>query len=186
MKPGFLAILAALPALTGCGSGPSLPSYGLVPDFELTDQTGQPFRSQDKLRGRVWVANLIFTSCMGPCPRMSAQMRQIRDATQGAKDRALVTLTIDPARDTPEVLAAYAKRFGAGPSWYFLTGPMKSLDHLAYDVFHLGHIDGNLEHSTRFVLVDRQARIRGYYDSSDTESIKTLIADLNALDRAGV
>jgi protein SCO1 len=183
VKPRLLATL--LLALAGCDFAPSLPSYGVVPEFELTDQSGQAFRSQDKLSGRVWVVNLIFTTCVGPCPRMSGQMRQIRDATQNAKDRALVTLTIDPARDTPPVLAAYAKRFDAGPSWYFLTGSMKTLDHLAYDVFHLGHIDGTLEHSTRFVLVDRASRIRGYYDSADPESIKTLIADLNALDKAG-
>jgi protein SCO1 len=184
VKPRFLAILGLL-ALTGCSSGPSLPSYGVVPDFELTDQNGQAFRRAEKLRNRVWVANLIFTSCVGPCPRMTAQMRQIRDATKDAKDRALVSLTIDPARDAPPVLAAYARRFGAGPSWYFLTGQMQTLDHLAYDVFHLGHIDGTLEHSTRFVLIDRASRIRGYYDSSDAESVKTLIADLNALDKAG-
>ena len=184
MKLRFLATLALSVLLAGCGSGPSLPSYGLVPDFDLTDQNGQPFHSQERLHGRVWVANLIFTSCVGPCPRMSAQMRQIRDATRNAKGRSLVTLTIDPARDTPPVLAAYAKRFDAGPSWYFLTGPMKTLDHLAFDVLHLGHIDGTLEHSTRFVLIDRESRIRGYYDSSDAESIKELIRDLNALDGA--
>ena len=173
------------PALTGCRSGPSLPSYGLVPDFELTDQTGQPFRSQDSCDGRVWVANLIFTSCMGPCPRMSAQMRQIRDATRARQTRACHALPSTRRATRRRFSPVTPRRFSAGPSWYFLTGPMKvhSITS-AYDVFHLGHVDGNLEHSTRFVLVDRQARIRGYYDSSDAESIQTLIADLNALDRA--
>lgn len=180
-----IAALAVVTALAGCSSDPSLPSYGVVPDFELIDQTGEPFRSKEKLDGRVWVANLVFTTCMGPCPRMTSQMRDIRDATTRAPKRALVTLTIDPAHDTPEVLAAYARSFNAGPGWHFLTGDMKALDHLAYDIFHLGHIDGKLEHSTRFVLIDQKSRIRGYYDSADAESEKELIRDLNSLAQAG-
>jgi protein SCO1 len=185
VKRAWLAVPALVLALAGCKSGSSLPNYGMVPDFELVDQNGRAFRNGEQLRGRVWVANMIFTSCMGPCPRMTAQMRQVRDATSNSPDRALVTLTIDPARDTPEVLAAYAKRANAGPSWHFLTGPMRELDHLAYDVFHLGHIDGTLEHSTRFVLVDRHERIRGYYDSSDPANIKALIADIATLEKSG-
>lgn len=185
MELRLLAACAALVLVQGCSSGPSLPSYGVVPDFELTDQAGQTFRSKEKLDGRVWVANMIFTTCMGPCPRMTGQMRDIRDATSQSPGRALVSLTIDPAHDTPEALAAYARTFNAGPGWHFLTGDMKALDHLAYDVFHLGHIDGKLEHSTRFVLIDRKSRIRGYYDSSDPESVETLVKDLNSLVQAG-
>ena len=147
----------------GCGSGAervfhyvSLPSYGVVPDFMLTDQSGREFRSNERLNGKVWVANFIFTTCAGPCPRMTAQMREVRDAAK-TDDVRMVSFTIDPARDIRQVLAAYGKRFGADPDrWYFLTGSQEELHKLSRHAFMLGNVDGTLEHSTRFVLIDRQ------------------------------
>ena len=177
------ALLAAL-LLASCSLAPELPSYGVVPDFALTDQSGQPFRSADKLAGRIWVANFIFTNCSGPCPRMSSQYRQIRDSVT-APDLRLVSFTIDPKRDTPDVLAAYGRRWGADPErWFFLTGTQADLHRLSRNVFLLGDVDGSLEHSTRFVLVDRHSRIRGFYDTSDPENIKKLIADIDRLARS--
>jgi protein SCO1/2 len=90
---------------------------------------------------------------------------------------------VDPKGDTPAAMTAYGKRFQADPArWHFLTGSVEALDALCDKAFHLGRIDGeNFEHSTRFVLVDRQARIRGYYDSSEPESIRTLLGDLRSL-----
>jgi protein SCO1/2 len=158
----------------------------MVPDFELTDQTGSTFRSKDKLDGHVWVANFMFTTCMGPCPRMSSQLKQVRDATADSSDRRIVSFTIDPQRDTPEALAAYSTRYRADPNvWFFLTGPQPALQHLSKDVFMLQDIDGTLQHSTRFVLVDQKSRIRGFYDSSDANSVKQLVADVRALAQAG-
>jgi protein SCO1/2 len=91
---------------------------------------------------------------------------------------------VDPARDSPPVLAAYAKLHGASPErWFFLTGPPATLQKLDRDTFKLGNIDATLEHSTRFVLVDRQARIRGYYDTSESGAIRKLIEGINALAR---
>ncbi|MBC8167112.1 MAG: SCO family protein, partial [Bryobacteraceae bacterium] len=106
-----VAVLLSL-AVAGCGGKPGLASYGLVPDFRLIDQQGQAF-SGNTLRGKVWVANFIFTTCQGPCPRMSSQFRTIQK--QAGEDSALrfVSFTIDPIRDTPTVLAEYSKRFGA-------------------------------------------------------------------------
>jgi protein SCO1/2 len=178
--------LTLLPALAlllaGCGSGPSLPSYGVVPDFKLTDQSGRTFDSRAQLDGRVWVANFIFTTCAGPCPRMTSQLRQIRDEAQDSSDLRLVSFTIDPARDTPPALAEYGKRFGADPDkWFFLTGAMGDLNSLSRKTFMLGNVDGTLEHSTRFVLVDRKSRIRGFYDSSDREKIGELSRDIRTL-----
>jgi protein SCO1 len=178
--PAALACVAL--AACGCRRGPSLPTYNIVPDFELTDQTGKTFLSREKLNGHVWVANFIFTTCVGPCPRMSNQMKEIRDATADIAERRLVSFTIDPKRDTPEVLAAYGKRFNADPAtWALLTGPQPELHNLCRNVFMLGNIDGTLEHSTRFILIDRESRVRNYYDSADPESIRQLIADVRAL-----
>lgn len=158
-----------------------MPSYGVVPDFKLTDQTGSTFDSKE-LNGRVWIANFIFTSCAGPCPRMSTQFRKLNSEVPASSDFRLVSFTIDPARDTPAVLAEYGKRFGADPTrWVLLTGTAPDLEKLSLDTFHLARIDGSLEHGTRFVLVDRKSRIRGYYDSADPDRMTSLIADVEKL-----
>lgn len=181
MKLPFLATVGLAAILSGC-SGSKLPSYGVVPDFALTDQSNRAFQSEQALDGKVWVANFIFTTCTGPCPRMTRQMRQLRDEVRDDPNLRIVSFTIDPARDTPEALAIYGKSFGADPDkWYFLTGPQKDLHYLSRQVFMLGDVDGNLEHSTRFVLVDRLSRIRGFYDSGDAESVRKLIVDLRDL-----
>jgi len=154
---------------------------GSVAPFELTAQTGQPFDSR-VLDGKIWVADFFFTSCNGPCPRMSAQMRQIQDRLRDAPDVRFVSVTVDPERDNPEVLAAYAKRQGARDGvWHFLTGEKEKLNDLYRYQFKLGYVDGSLEHSTRFVLVDRTGRIRGYYGSFDDDMVTKVVADARRL-----
>jgi protein SCO1/2 len=172
------AVLAA--ALSGCARQPQLPVLYSVPDFALTDQSGAPFSSK-QLQGRVWVADFFFTNCPGPCPRMSSQMHQVQTALDGT-DARLVSMTVDPDRDTPPVLAEYSRHFEAKPGmWFFLTGPTGELNRLDRDVFKLGVIDGSLEHSTRFALVDRKSRIRGFYLTSEPDAIPRLIADARKL-----
>lgn len=171
-------------ALAGCTASAGLPSYGLVPDFTLTDQSDHPFQSADILKGKVWIADFIFTNCAGPCPRMSAQMRRVGESLHDIKDLRLVSFTVDPARDTPSVLAKYAEHYDAQPGvWYFLTGPQETLNGLARNTFMLGNVDGTLEHSTRFVLIDRQSRIRGYYLTSEDDAIPHLISDAKRVSR---
>ena len=178
--PALSAVL-----LVGCSAKPPLPSYGVVSDFTLTDQNGAVF-SSNALDKRVWVADFIFTNCPGPCPRMSSQMHQVQTALAGNDGVRFVSFTVDPARDTPAVLTAYAKHFEADPAkWFFLTGETGTLNHLSHDVFRLSSVDGTLEHSTRFVLVDRQSRIRGFYLSSDQEAIPNLIAAAKRLLKDG-
>jgi protein SCO1/2 len=94
----------------------------------------------------------------------------------------LVSFTVDPENDTPEVLAEYAQRFKASPGvWYFLTGERARINQLSLDVFKLGPVDGTLEHSTRFSLVDRQGRIRNYYRTLEPGAIEALIEDARRL-----
>lgn len=180
----FAVILALILALAACiPPKSSLPVFYDVPEFQLTAQDGQSFDSK-VLAGKIWVADFIYTTCPGPCPRMTSQMHEVQKATLTMPDVKLVSFTVDPARDTPPVLAAYAKLHGASPEhWYFLTGPPVILQKLDRDTFKLGNIDATLEHSTRFVLVDRQARIRGYYDTSESGAIRKLIEGINALAR---
>jgi protein SCO1/2 len=186
VKPtAALSLVAAgmLLLATGCRGTVEQPLevFGTVPEFALTAHTGQPFDSAQQLRGRVWVVDFIFTNCQGPCPRMTSQMRQVQNALTDFKDLRLISITVDPARDNPEVLAAYATRQKADARWFFLTGPMETLHKLKREVFFLGNVDGQLNHSTRFVLVDQQSRIRAFYDTSDPESIPNLIAAIRRL-----
>jgi len=168
-------------ALTGCVPRTPLSVLGQVPSFQLTSQTGETFERK-ALDGHVWVADFIFTSCPGPCPRMSSHMHEIQTATEDTPDVKLVSFTVDPAHDTPAVLAAYGKHFLAQPGrWYFLTGPQSRLDEIGRAGFRLNPVDGSLDHSTRFVLVDRAARIRGYYASSDDGFPGRLLRDLREL-----
>jgi protein SCO1 len=174
-------LCAALAVLVGCSRPQPLPVFGAVPDFVLTSQTGGRFDSKS-LHGKVWVADFMFTTCMGPCPRMSSQMHWIQTQTAALPDVRLVSFTIDPERDTPPVLTAYARRFRAEAGrWFFLTGPASALQNLNRNAFKLGDIDGTMTHSTRFVLVDRRGRIRGYYRTEEGESLEPLAADIQRL-----
>jgi len=176
------AVLVLVAALAACSRrAAKLEVFGDIPQFELVAQNGQPFHSQ-ALAGKIWVADFIYTTCPGPCPRMTSQMREVQDALRDLSDVRLVSFTIDPGNDTPAVLADYAKVHGASPAmWYFLTGPVPTLQMLDRDAFKLGNIDGTLQHSTRFVAVDRQGRIRGYYDTSEAPAIQKVISDVRAL-----
>jgi protein SCO1/2 len=180
-----LAVLLTLTfALAACiPPKSSLPVYYDVPEFQLTAQDGQPFDSK-VLAGKIWVADFIYTTCPGPCPRMTSQMHEVQTAILKMPDVKLVSFTVDPARDTPQVLAEYAKLHGASAElWYFLTGPPSTLQKLDRDTFKLGNVDATLQHSTRFILVDRQARIRGYYETSESGAIRKLIESIYALAR---
>jgi len=134
-RQGAAALLAL--CLAGCAPTPPLPVLGQVPPLHLTSQTGEPFE-RNALNGHVWVADFIFTSCPGPCPRMSSQMRDIQSATADTPDVKLVSFTVDPAHDTPAVLAAYGKHFLAQPGrWYFLTGTQNRLNQIGRAGFKL-------------------------------------------------
>jgi protein SCO1/2 len=137
------------------------------------------------------VADFIFTRCGGACPAMTARMARLR--RELPDDVRFVSFTVDPATDTPEVLARYAANFKADTRWRFVTGPQKDLYALSTDGFKLaameippseqkpGEGDGPFLHSSKFVLVDRAGEIRGYYDSTDEDDMKDLRADVGRL-----
>jgi protein SCO1/2 len=176
-------LVLLLGALAACGGSRPLPVLGQVPGFELTAQNGESFDAKS-LAGHVWVADFIYTNCEGPCPMMSSKMHRLQVSTARMPDVKLVSFTVDPARDTPPVLAEYSKHFRAEPDrWYFLTGEQARLNDLGRNAFHLNSVDGSLEHSTRFVLVDRAGRIRGYYISTDDDFLPRLLRDIRQLER---
>src|SRR5437660_5211632 len=146
--------LILLPFLTACAPPKPLPIYGRVPDFELTTQTGNRLSRKD-LEGKIWVADFIYTTCTGPCPLMTRKMRQIQAARS---EILLLSFSVDPEHDTPQVLSAYAHTVQARPSWFFLTVDRNTLQMLSREAFKLA--DLGLTHSTRLVLVDDKNSIR--------------------------
>ena len=143
---GLLAGTAVLVhlLLAGCVQPKTLPVLGRIPEFQLTSQSGQPFDSRS-LDGHVWVADFIYSTCTGPCPTMSSDMRRLQASTAEMPGVKLVSFTVDPAHDTPQVLADYAKHFKAEPGrWFFLTGDQSRLSDLGLNGFHLNTVDGSL------------------------------------------
>ena len=168
---------------------PAPPRMGSLPGFRLIERSGRPLSLAD-LRGRPWVADFIFTQCGGACPAMTARMARLRRDLP--TDVAFVSFTVDPAHDTPEALARYAATFRADESWHFLTGAQKDLYDLSVGGFKLAAMevppaeqaaggDGPFLHSSKFVLVDGEGVIRGYYDSTDEQAMRALVADAGVL-----
>jgi protein SCO1 len=179
---GFLlTILLCLAAASCSRPGSNLPDYGKVPDFHMTDSTGQPF-SSSALAGKVWVADFIYANCPAECPMMSSKMHVVAKKLEGESDVRIVSISVDPERDTPPVLNEFAKHYGAPTrQWTFLTGSPETVHLLAYTTFHVGDVLGKIEHSTKFMLVDKQGKIRGYYSSTDEEGIPAMLKDLSVL-----
>ncbi len=152
-----------------------LPDYGQVPPFALIDQRGEPI-TEEQLRGSLWVADFIFTRCAGQCPMMSGAMSRL--ARRVDPSVTLVSFSVDPVWDTPEVLSRYAARYDAPAAWRFATGEAMAIEHLCREGFHLAAAEGDgpatLTHSQRLVLVDRDGHIRGYYDAADLEQVRRL------------
>jgi protein SCO1 len=153
-----------------------LPVYGQIADFELTDQNGHAVSLAD-LRGHVWVADIIFSRCAGPCLKMSRQMQELQQALPAKSQARLVTLTTDPDFDTPTVLKTYSERFGANANrWIFLTGTKKQIADLAVGSLKLTAVEKPPEqqetpedlfiHSTIFVVVDKQGQLRGVFETT--------------------
>lgn len=158
-----------------------LPDYGAVPPFTMTDSQGRTFSSSE-LAGKVWIVDFIYTRCPGPCPLMTAHMHRVQQQVARDPDVELVSISVDPDHDSPAVLNQYAHHFG-GPSkdWVFLTGSPSTIHLLAYQTFHVGDVINKMDHSTRFMLVDKRGHVRGYYSTFDANGIPTMLKDVAAL-----
>ncbi|MFO7172214.1 MAG: SCO family protein [Bacillota bacterium] len=188
-----LALLAMALVLAGCGSrretpesvqpaesaqSEDLPRYRPAPAFTLTDQMGRRVSTEGDLKGKVLLVNFIFTHCTDTCPLQTAQMahlqRQLVEAGITPDQLRLVSISVDPVRDTPEVLRRYAESYDADPAyWHFLTGPVEEVRQVVVEGFKIpaqipdhhqhGHGEGLIAHSDLTVLVDRQGQVRAYY-----------------------
>ena len=182
---------------------PELPVLGKIPEFQLYTQDAQLFNQQD-MKGKVWVANFVFTSCGGACPLMTERMKRNVQAAivemaagQGDYPARIVSFSVDPERDSPQVLSAYAKDHGADLRyWTFLTGPLQDVTKTVVEGFRIsmGKVPlatpkaqqpnpdeiWEIVHGEQFLLIDDQGRIRGYY-SSEGNGLRKLLADLRGL-----
>jgi protein SCO1 len=177
---------------------PPPPVLFALPDFKLIDQDGRPFGLAE-LRGKVWVASFFFTSCPSICPKLIAKLRLVQEATKAHGPAVrIVSLSVDPKTDTPPKLLAYARKHGADPArWSFLTGPLPDIEKAIREGFKqalerqtepvkgpLGEDLYDITHGARFVLVDREGRLRGFYDA-DGPGRAALVRDVDTLVAAG-
>ena len=166
-------------------------AFGELGEFELTDQDGRTVTRED-LKGAPFALAFIFTTCTGPCPIISGKMVQLQDELEGTEIQ-LVSLSVDPEYDTPEVLKAYAENVGADTSrWRFLTGDEEVIDTLIVKSMYLSvgrqvpsedfPIGIHVSHSSKLVVFDRDTKLRGYYSGVTDEGIQAALARLKFLE----
>lgn len=205
---GSMGVQASSDQAGDTGGLERLGRYGEVPSFSLTERSGRRV-TRDDLRGTVWVVDFIYTECTDTCPTQSLELARLQREFAEAPDFRLVSISVDPAHDTPAVLREYARRYGAGDRWWFLTGDRRSIYCLAREGFRLGVTDprdteafdcggraawlepvrawahhgpsGLIMHSARVVLVDRALQIRAYHLATDEGSMARLRENIRKL-----
>jgi protein SCO1/2/putative membrane protein len=185
-------LVSALVCAAAAGPGPGAQRAGEnlgdqplpVGAFGLTERSGRTITNTD-LADRVWIASFVFTHCPLSCPRISSVMKGLQGRLAETPVQ-LVSITVDPERDTPDVLTEYARKFGADANrWWFLTGPKPNVERLIVERFKLGlaaaapgDVQAGAEsftHSDRLALVGRGNRITGYFDTKDPHEIERLV-----------
>lgn len=163
-----------------------------IADFDLIDQDGLAFSSSNVSK-KIWVVEYFFASCMGICPIMNEQMKRIQSAYLSDTNVVILSFTVDPENDTPQVLKAYANAHDAAAGkWFFLTGDKESIYKLARKSFFLlkpaeaknqGDVGSDFIHTNNFVLIDENKQIRGYYDGTNRNEVDELMEDIAILQK---
>lgn len=184
LRSSWLLALSLLSAACGQRSGTQESSEPIVnvsvsapeidiaiPVFNLTDQNGKPFGQKDML-GSVFVVDFIFTSCPNVCPELTKRMASLSKELRDKQGLKFLSITVDPETDTPEKLRAFRDKYGdAEAPWFFITGEPKVVDETVLQGFKMamtrgtngGHGDASIFHAERFVVIDKQAHLRGIY-----------------------
>ena len=158
-----------------------LPINGSIPDFQFTDSNGSSITRSD-MEGKVWVADFIFTTCTMACPIMTGNMNIIHKAFKADDNVRIISFSVYPEYDTPEILKEYASRYSANTErWHFLTGPENSVKDIIRTGFKIGDYEDIIFHSEKFALVDAEGNIRGYYSGIKTEDMSQLKKDIKIL-----
>jgi protein SCO1 len=180
--------LALFAAVTACRARDPLPVLAELPEFSLTERSGAPVDKRT-LAGRAAIVDFIFTRCPASCPRLTARMKELEKRIPEASTVRLLSISVDPEYDRPEVLARYAEGWQVGPRWLFATGERASTWELVRKGFLLAveatppPAESPILHSNRFSLVDAHGRLRGSYEAFEEDALDRLLRDLKALER---
>jgi protein SCO1/2 len=167
-------------------SPPPLEKIRQLPGFKLTERSGSEVQLSD-LKGKVWLADLVYTTCPSTCPMLSSRLSALQSEAFKNEAVRFVSISVNPAHDTPEVLRPYAERFHAEPGkWFFLTGDKSKVSDLVNEGFLLtskDSPDGSREmvHSTKIALVDRNGVIRAYYEGANGDESQQMLRDIRRL-----
>ena len=171
------------------GSPERFRNYATVPDFQFTDRSGQRVSLKD-LKGKVWLANFVYTTCPTTCPMLSNRFSSLQEKALAAAENdsvRMVSFSVDPDHDTPEVLKGYADALKATEKWLFLTGPREQIERVAREGFLVGFqkvpgVSNDISHSTKIALVDRNGVVRAYYDGvGENDESPKILDDLQTL-----
>ena len=160
--------------------------YHRIGDFSLTNQNNKNISHLD-YDDHIYVADFFFTTCPSICPIMTENMVYLQSLVNDLTEVKLLSFSVTPEIDTPEVLKAYAQQKGINDSrWNLLTGDKKEIYKLARQSYLVVQEDGNgdehdMIHTENFVLIDKQRRIRGYYDGTQREDMDQIRADIDIL-----
>ena len=179
---GVVAVLLLITYLTKeSNSNSELPVIGTIPEFYFTDSRDKRISRAD-LDGKVWVADFIFTTCTMACPVLTGNMNLVHKEFQNNDDVRIVSISVYPEYDTPEVLKKYASQYDANTNrWHFLTGPEENVQNVIKNGFKMGDYEDIIFHSEKFALVDQKNRLRGYYNGMQPDDVTRLKKDMEKL-----
>jgi protein SCO1/2 len=186
----------AVPKIIAKFQKSNLVEIGPVPEFKLTNQDNKSISDKDYL-GKVYVVEFFFSTCPTICPKMNESMLQLQEEFYGNPNFGLASITIDPAKDTPQVLKEHANLLGVKHyNWHFLTGDKEYIFGLANKGFNLyagenNKVAGGFEHSGLFALIDKDGKIRCrkdaqgnpilYYDGLEASGVEAIKEDIKKL-----
>jgi protein SCO1/2 len=164
--------------------------YHTLPDFTLVNQYGEKFTRQSIKKDEVYVVDFFFTRCGNPtlCPQMSKELSRVQEMFSKNDKVKILSHTVDPEYDTPQVLAKYAQKYGAKRgTWHFLTGLKQDIYSLAFHAYKINALQDSetvtpeFSHATKFILIDGKGRVRGYYDALEAKEVDRMIVEANVV-----
>jgi len=176
-----MTLLAFILTFAACQHRSDLPKLFPVPNASLVSEVGKPVQL-DANKGYVTVYDFIFTNCAGSCPMMTRTMQLVTKKVDRKLPVRFVSISVDPARDTPAVLKEYARRVRKNDArWTFLTGDPQTVTRLSVDGFKLAAGTDTLLHSAKFAIADKNGTIREYYSGIEDDAVDHVVDSVRDL-----